>query len=90
MQLVIIKTKDLTVPKGKVETRIRLLGKKRKDVEKALVKYAEKYGMVGQWNLLRDSGTGVAGGKEIKYSIVNITEGVDTIDLVPTLEELMK
>lgn len=87
MQIIIVKSKDLTHESRRVETRICAVSKKRKETDKALLKIAKEYGVDEQWNLLRDSGTGVAGGFERSFLIKDMTEGVLYLNDAP-LEEM--
>lgn len=76
MQLIIVKKEDLTDEKHEIVIRIGAVTKKRKGAEKALLEIGKKYGVDDQWNILRNSGTGVAGGYRWSFVIKEVTEGV--------------
>lgn len=87
MQLVIVKKEDLTGElineEHEVVMRVAAVTKKRKGAEKALLEIGKQYGVDDQWNILRNSGTGVAGGYRWSFVIKEVTEGVLYLNDVP-------
>lgn len=88
MYLILLKTTNVEKRKNS-ETRIAWLCKKRKDAEKFLTKKGDELGMTNQWDLLRDTGSGVAGGFEHRYAIVKVTEGVDLGNNIDPIEHML-
>lgn len=80
MQIVFVKKTNLN--NGSSVTRLIGVMKRKKDAEKTLAKLAEKWAMTGQWELLRNTGKGVAGGFEYAYAVLDVTEGVTYDDKI--------
>ena len=87
MQLVLVKETNVATKSKKAKTTIMGIYKKRKTADENLLKYAKENAVDTQWDLLRDHGTGVAGGYEFSFTVLPITENVPNGAVIEELFE---
>ncbi len=87
VQLVLVKETNVATKSKKAKTTILGIYKKRKTADENLRKYAKENAVDTQWDLLRDHGTGVAGGYEFSFAVLPITENVPNGAVIEELFE---